>query len=217
MPTNRQRRTRAPELEVSANVRHFLETGEGAPGDLEVFMLQGSLDRLREAWGKVKAELMAAWVKRTPCTRPWCWWACDSPRHDTGIGAWFEPLPAPRRRLGGIGTPDYEVLAFVPRFSFGIPAGWVEKWAVDYYNGRAKDIHGKPIGTEFKEGDFAGVAIDPSDPPRYESVAAYLDRHQLLTPAEVKYLAAHPELLAPETVVFDEDEITAESPTVPNE
>ena len=72
-----------------------------------------------------------------------------------------------------------------------------------YYNGRSKDIHGNPIGTNYKEGDFEGVAIDPNDPPRYESEAAYLKRLNLLTPAELKYLDKHLELMEPEIVEFE--------------
>ncbi|HAR38567.1 MAG TPA: hypothetical protein DCS09_08385, partial [Porphyromonadaceae bacterium] len=54
-----------------------------------------------------------------------------------------------------------------------------------------------PIGNN-KEGDFAGLAIDPADPPKYESQAAYLRRHGLLTREERAHLGKHPELLEPE-------------------
>jgi hypothetical protein len=39
--------------------------------------------------------------------------------------------------------------------------------------------------------------VDPARPPLYESQAAYLQRHDLLAPAEKKWLAAHPEALKP--------------------
>jgi hypothetical protein len=44
------------------------------------------------------------------------------------------------------------------------------------------------------------VAIDPNDPPVFESEATYLDRHGLLSAEEKKHLAKHPELLEPEVV-----------------
>ena len=48
--------------------------------------------------------------------------------------------------------------------------------------------HGNRIekwkGGFYKEGDFKGVAIDPDDPPVFESQAAYLDRHKLLSDDE---------------------------------
>ena len=59
---------------------------------------------------------------------------------------------------------------------------------MDFYNGRARDIHGKLIDSGYKEGDFLGVALDPDDPPRFESQASYLKRHGLLTKAEEKQL-----------------------------
>ena len=78
---------------------------------------------------------------------------------------------------------------------------FVSQWQEDYYNGRSKDIHGERIGTDYKEGDFSGVAIDPEDPPRYESQATYLKRLDLLLPGELKRLTSadfEPELVMPE-------------------
>ena len=66
--------------------------------------------------------------------------------------------------------------------------------------GRAKDIHGNPIGTRYHEGHFKGLAPDPDDPPVFESEAAYLQRHDLLTESEKEYLKSHPELLEPEVI-----------------
>lgn len=154
-------------------------------------------------WISNRDEVMDWWLGNKPCTRPGPWWDHESPRQTIGD---FPPdvwdFPATRQRLGGIGTPCYEVLAYLPAFTLGIPNSWVEQWSVDYYNGRAKDIHGKPIGNK-KEGDFKGVAVDPNDPPRYESQAAYLKRNGLLTAEEKAYLAKHPALLKPERVEIE--------------
>ena len=46
------------------------------------------------------------------------------------------------------------------------------------------------IGTNYRDGDFEGVAPDPHDPPVYESQAEYLRRHGLLAPAELKRLTS---------------------------
>jgi hypothetical protein len=109
-------------------------------------------------------------------------------------------MAALRRRLGGIGTPTYEVLSEAPNPDYGIPRSWVDQFQADYYNGRARDIHGNRIGTEYEDGDFKGVPIDPDDPPMFESEAVYLQRHGLLTAAEERHLEKHPELLDPETL-----------------
>ena len=39
-------------------------------------------------------------------------------------------------------------------FAFGIPVSWVSEFDEAYYNGRRRDIHDHPIGTEYREGDF---------------------------------------------------------------
>jgi hypothetical protein len=73
-------------------------------------------------------------------------------------------------------------------FSFGLPAVWVSQWQVRYYSGIAVDIHGGPIGNQFPSNRFKGVAIDPGDPPRYESQAAHLKRYGLFLAGEQRRL-----------------------------
>ena len=60
---------------------------------------------------------------------------------------------------------------------------------VEYYNGRAVDVHGNPIGTEYHDGHFPAERFDPNDPPQFESEAAYLDRHGILLPSERRRLS----------------------------
>jgi hypothetical protein len=172
-------------------VYRYLESGESEPGDVEVFMLQASEDRVREAWGKVRGAIMKSWIAAHPCSRPWPWWVYNAPE--------------PRRRLGGTGDTfddDYEMSDCTE----GIPDNWVTPHDIEVYNGTWRDVRGNLIDIGFKPGDFTKVTIDEKDPPRFESEASYLQRLGLLTPAETKYLAIHPELLAPELVTFDEDE-----------
>jgi hypothetical protein len=90
------------------------------------------------------------------------------------------------------------VLAYEPEYDFGVPARWVTARTGEYYNGRARDVHGQPIGLEYREGGFRGVAIDPRDPPRFESEPTYLRRHKLLTTEEQARLTTT--AFKPETV-----------------
>jgi hypothetical protein len=95
----------------------------------------------------------------------------------------------------------------VPEYHDGLPVRCVQAWMSSYYNGRSRDIRGAPLGTNHKEGDFNGVAIDPNDPPVYESQARYLERHGLLLPGERQRLRKadfEPEAVAVEPL--DEDE-----------
>lgn len=181
---------------------YFLQYGttKGGPPyehlKLELFLRGMHVDNWKPIWEEVREEVMAAWIKKHPGTRCWAWWEFDAPRWERKFGAYFDgTLPEPRRRIGGIGTPSHDVLAYVPYFDSGIPTSWVSKFQEEYYNGRAKDIHGNVIPSEYKDGDFKGVAIDENDPPVFESEAAYLDRHGLLTASEKTYIEKHPGLL----------------------
>lgn len=161
-----------------------------------------------ELWRQYRDEFLPTFILKNPGKRPLPWWQWDAPRwQDPFDGVYFHgTLPEPRLRIGGIGTPDYEVLNYVPSFVKGIPTGWVSKFDEEYYSGRRKDIHGNPIGTEYKEGHFKGKAIDPENPPVFESETAYLQRHGLLTDAEKKFLEKHPELMDPEKIEIEAEE-----------
>lgn len=192
MPTLRARR---PQSNISPEERSVFETGKGR--GLAALILSGSLDREdgRRVWAAARPEILPAWIDAHPGTRPYAWWKFDAPRWQAddmpervrSTGAfWMGRLCEPRRRLGGVGAWVSEHLNIVPELPFGIPDHWVSAWQVAYYNGRAVDVHGVPIGKNYHEGHFTGVAVDPADPPVFESQATYLQRHGLLTPAELR-------------------------------
>lgn len=204
MATNRNRRTRSiNKFTIHPAELYYLQHGtlDGAPPHNEFLDFTDDAEWLH-LWERSRDEIMAGWLKEYPATRPYGWWKFDAPKEP--IEGWdYEHFnSAQRQRVGGTGTPSHEVLNVWGGFSFGIPNSWVEPWAESYYNGRSKDIHGNPIGTKYKEGHFKGRAIDPNDPPRFESQAAYLNRHGLLTPAELAFLEKHPDLLEPEKIEF---------------
>ncbi len=101
-------------------------------------------------------------------------------------GWWTFDAPEPRRRIGGIGQADFECLAYMPHYDRGIPTRWITQDDVDTFGP-----------------DFKGIPIDRRDPPRFESEASYLQRLNLLTPAEMKWLQAHKQALEPERVEDD--------------
>ena len=94
-------------------------------------------------WPQFRDDVLANWVSTRPGTRPSHWWAYDATE--------------PRQRLGGVGTPDFEALAYAPSYKLGIPEGY-------------------------------GDDFDASDPPQFESEAAYLRRLKLFAPGEQKRL-----------------------------
>ncbi len=85
-------------------------------------------------------------------------------------------------------TPCHGAPNYAPNFERGVPTSWVYGWSIEYYNGRAIDVHGNPIGPEYHDGHFPAERFDPNDPPQFESEAAYLDRHSLLLPSERRRL-----------------------------
>lgn len=195
MPTNRVRisRNKLPEISPTAWARL---NDEPMPEDyrrFELFKLDYPTERRQQCealWSQHREEILSGWCNEKPGTRPSYWWIFDAPRlpedqHGDYAGwsiAW--QLIAPRLRIGGKGTPAHEVLGIAPCFEFGIPMRWVDAWQIDYYNGRALDVHGSPIGENYSEGDLIAEYFGANDPPRYESQATYLKRHGLLMPGE---------------------------------
>jgi hypothetical protein len=140
-------------------------------GDGGAWIYFQTADELAALWHDHGELLVAEHVDQYPGTRPERWWHFDAPREPLVASGsrWHGKLFACRRRIQGVGVPKYEAL-------------------VSYYNGRSVDVHGKPIGTEYAEGHFPYLAIDPKDPPMYESEAAFLDRRGLFLPGERRRL-----------------------------
>jgi hypothetical protein len=136
--------------------------------DVFVFECCLSLDAV---WADNREWVVAEHVAEHPGTRPVRWWEYDAPRSDDDYAGW-DPGTAPkqRKRLGGVGQTFAEAgFAVKPYWHLGIPVMWLD----------AEDV--RAFGR--------GIAVDPSDPPEFESQAAYLDRHALLTSAERRRLA----------------------------
>jgi hypothetical protein len=181
--------------DLSPTVVAFLEDAPLPVGydDWQLFLLKdlwGDRGDTRGLWNRYGTAIVEQWAEEQPGRRPMLWWAYDAPRWRTydlrHADCWYVTrgeICEPRERLGGIGTPVHEVLNYGPAWTYGIPDRWVTVSDVACYGPK-----------------FRGVAIDPSDPPRYESQAAYLQRHGLLLPGEAARLRAPdfaPELVAP--------------------
>jgi hypothetical protein len=169
----------------------WLLDGEN-PDDLLYWLFDDTRGKL--LWEAHRQWALKEFCRHNPGRRPWPWWKFEAPE--------------PRRRLGGIGTPCHECLAVTPWYQYGLPTSFVSKFEALYYRGQAVTIHGEPIpytnprtGCPAEPGDFEGVPIDATDPPRFESEAAYLQRHGLLLPGEEQRLTAEdyaPDLIEPE-------------------
>ncbi|GMR20201.1 MAG: hypothetical protein BMS9Abin36_0796 [Gammaproteobacteria bacterium] len=191
MPTNRKKRVRHRRgLPTDPAVYAFMAEQPIPEGINKYLLIDFEYPTVRQEkcqaeWDKCKELILEEWTK--PGTRPQYWWIFDAPKANlkTYTG---KVLTAARKRLGGIGTPVYEVLNITPSFRYGVPTCWVDEFQEEYYNGRARDVNDDLIETNYKEGDFSGVAIDPDDPPVFESQAAYLKRHKLLSVEEKKDL-----------------------------
>lgn len=149
-------------------------------------------DATDDFWFEHSERVVAEHVADFPGTRPYHWWRLEAPRMKTGYypGCFYDgKLCEPRKRLGGIGTPQHECLGCVPCFEYGLPVVWLTSDLASLYRGTAKDVHGQPIFPEYFSRPFTGVAIDPNDPPRFESQASYLKRHGLFMPGEGKRLS----------------------------
>jgi len=184
----RKKRDRRPEIDETT--LKFMQTGQKPEKDTPAWDFYISRhfepDLHEKTWERLSAEILEICLKESPCQRPWAWWQFGDPE--------------PRHRLGGVGDPAHEFLSYKANFHYGLPVTWITDFDVEYYNGKRRDINGKRIGTTYKEGNFKGKAIDPNDPPTFESEATYLKRLNFLTQAEQTYLKKHQELLEPEKI-----------------
>jgi hypothetical protein len=181
------RKTRITKQDIPPTLRVYFESGfigDTDEHDAAIFNLAGSDKKIDENWISCQNQILSDWISKNPCSRPWAFWRNAEPR----------------KRIGGIGTPSSDVLAIAPSFERGIPGHWVKPFDEKYYNGRFMDVDGKKVGSFSSDGYFKGKAIDPADPPRFESQASYLQRFGLLTAAERVHLKKHNELMAPEKV-----------------
>jgi hypothetical protein len=135
----------------------------------------GSEDKLLTLWLAVRDELLARWYVDHPGSRPGFWWVLEAPRQPKGDG-----------------SCRYEGTLPEPRHRVG--GTGVTAWD-----------RGLAIVPCFSFGlPTAWSTFDENAPPRFESEAAYLDRHGLLTPAEKKRLksAAFQPVCAPMDVLI---------------
>jgi hypothetical protein len=132
-------------------------------------------ERPLEAWVAIRAAFLPDWIRERPGSRPLWWWEFDAPR-------------MPETDLEARGWLDTFFAAHLvePRLRLGgtgVPVYEHAKGCVPVFEyGLPKYWH----------------SIDPADPPQFESQAAYLDRHNLLTPSEKRLLTAKD--FQPETV-----------------
>jgi len=195
MPSTRQYKTRGRRLEaVGLMNRHlcaYLEFGTlPKPEDVReddgplhdhfaVFALVQHETRLREVWRDVANELLEDWIATRPGTRPW---ACGSSTHrPSNVVAWA----AVARRCTSAWPWRQRGHSVCPRV-VGSTRG------LGVLLGTARDVHGRLVNekAKYRKPRFKGVAFDKNDPPRYESQASYLARHELLTDDERRRLPA---------------------------
>jgi len=117
---------------------------------------------MRELWAQFGGDVLREWAETRPGERPSLWWEYSAPERQ-------------RQRIGGTGTPAHECLGVGLRLHCGVPVDWLQAWQVEY-----REANGGP--------PFSRPAFDPRDPPTFESQAAYLDHHALLTVAERRRL-----------------------------
>jgi hypothetical protein len=152
------------------------------PIDIELLGCEGDRRQLWQAHGD---DVVAEWIADNPGTRPAKWWKYTAEHM--------------RERVGGVGSPAHEALAYVPYYVYGIPAIWLLTSGVGYFNGQSLDWRQGATGAI----DPNAVPVDPRDPPRFEAEATYLKRHGLLLPGEAKRLTA--EDFEPESLPMESD------------
>jgi|ERR1035437_9785241 hypothetical protein len=139
---------------------------------------------VRKRWDACKDELLAQWRNTYPGTRPSHWWKWDAPRQSTLA----TPEPEPEEVEVPAETP--EPLPEGRKFlsGAGCPAHMVLAFLPQY-------SMGLPVGW---------VGVDPADLPKFESQAAFLQRHGLLSSSEAARSNFAPEVVDYSDVWFRE-------------
>lgn len=179
MPSKRTRKSRQRQYDLSDAAWAFLND-EPLPENANVFEIHsltyGGMPSHRlsrkELWGIYGAEITGRLAVISPGTRPSLWWVYDAPS-------------LLRRRLGGVGIPGQADIKYRPYWRQGVPTRWFTRQDIE----RHGDILPYLL-PGFPKHPFKGVAIDPNNPPTFESQAAYLKRHDLLQPGEMERLTA---------------------------
>jgi hypothetical protein len=132
------------------------------------FFNDAAATNAREIWETYRDDLIGTYVEQHPGRRPWGFWRFEAPAEH-------------RLRLGGKGDciPDH-VSDEVEEYWRGLPTYWIGEDRLMAWP------------------ELAAYAIDPGDPPRFESEAAYLKRLGLLLPGEAERLTTadfEPELI----------------------
>jgi hypothetical protein len=109
---------------------------------------------LRKAWRDVREEILEWWRQEKPGRRPPIWWQFESPE--------------PRERVGG--RSDVFVAG---KLICGMETDWTTVEHIEMYNGRLRHVDGHYVTELAVPGGFHKVAVDPTDPPRYESEASF--------------------------------------------
>lgn len=165
MPRKRTKKKRKPTVKVKPFEWEYLCRGRIESADdfnpLSLLMLVGGNHLVQ--WKRCQDQLLSFWITRWPGTRPWAWWIDALDRY------------GPRKRLGGIGNPVHEHLAVKQIYSFGIPVLWITPAIAALHAG---------LLTQGERISFSGIPVDVKDPPVFETEAAYLQRHDLLSDQE---------------------------------
>lgn len=184
MPAKRKLRIRTPvaaKSELPDWLRHYLESGQScSPRNPLPADYCCTPDKPGSGFKCFDIDVSQAWAEHGEAVlRAWV-------RRYPGSRPWAWwgiEAPEPRQRLGGTGNGS-------DHLSYGVPAGWITKREAFYW----KDETIAPMAD----------AVEPSDPPRYESQAAYLVRLSLTVEGERARLGKsdfEPEVIKPKSKI----------------
>src|SRR5262245_43132117 len=120
-----------------------------------------------ELWPSVRERILEDWIRERPGTRPSYWWLHD----------------APDMAVAELVDHGWDCASFAPKLKEPrLRVGGVEQTVWERFPAVVPVfVRGIP-----KDWD----SVDPTNPPRFESESAYLDRHGLLDPGERRRLSS---------------------------
>jgi hypothetical protein len=190
MPTTRRRRVRNPRHETHPVVIAYLRDEDPNPADYgegavhALWRAEWMPGRMRGIYDVVRADLIEAWARDNPGTRPSAWWKWTATE--------------PRQRIGGTGSLLSDFMSYAPSYHCGMATRWACE-ALIRKGWPTVSLGGKAAGWCAIQELADAIPFDQNDPPLFESQATYLQRLGILLPGERKRLDA--EDFAPEAAV----------------
>lgn len=103
----------------------LLHGSHGVPCMLEMAYQAGDDESIRQAWSECRSQLLPAWIRNHPGTRPWGWWRHEAPEHRRRVDGKPHPFEYRPRILYVANSGSTELQRAAYRTAWGLPTCFI--------------------------------------------------------------------------------------------